>query len=73
MSGIFTGKCGTAINHAMVIVGYDNSDPQNKFWVLRNMWGEDWGEDGYIRLEKDISSSSGKCGLALVPSTARVN
>ena len=36
--------------HAMLAVGYDE---KQKFWILKNSWGEDWGEGGYIRLEKD--------------------
>lgn len=71
-SGIYTGDCGTSINHGMIFIGYDNTDPDNKYWILRNMWGSDWGEDGYIRIEKDIANSSGKCGLAISPATARV-
>ncbi len=33
------------INHAIVLVGWDDSKGA---WLLRNSWGPDWGEDGYM-------------------------
>jgi inhibitor of cysteine peptidase len=35
------------INHAIVLVGWDDSDGA---WILRNSWGPNWGEDGYMRI-----------------------
>lgn len=47
--------------HAMVIVGYTNQYPDPKdpkksvhAFKLRNSWGSDWGENGYIWVERDI-------------------
>jgi len=34
-----------SINHAIVLVGWDDS---RGAWRLRNSWGPDWGEDGYM-------------------------
>ena len=37
--------------HAIAIVGYDdNGDERGGCWIVRNSWGEDWGEDGYARI-----------------------
>ena len=33
----------------MQVVGY--SSPQN-YWIVRNSWGEFWGEMGYVRVAK---------------------
>jgi hypothetical protein len=38
---------GKAVEHAVVIVGYDN---QAGFWLLRNSWGPGWGDGGYFRV-----------------------
>lgn len=39
------------INHAISIVGFGvNATDGMKYWVIRNSWGENWGEDGFIRL-----------------------
>ena len=44
----------------MTIVGYTE-----KAWVVRNSWGEGWGEAGHIRIRRDSGESSGICGIAL--------
>ena len=43
----------TAANHAIALVGWnDNGDPENNgYWILRNSWGESWGESGYMRIK----------------------
>ncbi|KAJ3699301.1 hypothetical protein LUZ61_003006 [Rhynchospora tenuis] len=65
--GIFTGPCGTTLDHAVTAVGYDSLNGVN-YWIVKNSWGTSWGEAGYIRMQKDISSTSGLCGLAMEPS-----
>ncbi|XP_078160173.1 senescence-specific cysteine protease SAG39-like [Carex rostrata] len=62
--GIFTGPCGTILNHAVAVVGYSNSDGNN-YWIVKNSWGTSWGESGYIRMQKDIADPRGLCGLAM--------
>ena len=44
--------CDRIINHAAVLVGWDDSD---QAWILRNSWGTDWGEGGYMRVRYGIS------------------
>jgi cathepsin F len=46
------------LDHCVQAVGYDTS-ASTPFWIVRNSWGTDWGEDGYIRLEY----GSNTCGL----------
>ncbi|KAI3684459.1 hypothetical protein L6452_33683 [Arctium lappa] len=60
--GIFSGECGRELSHGLVVVGYDDAQ---KFWILKNSWGEDWGEGGYIRLQKDAPDPWGMCGILL--------
>ncbi|MBN1123590.1 MAG: hypothetical protein JXA82_01185 [Sedimentisphaerales bacterium] len=53
--GIFNA-CETApINHAVVIVGWDDTQGTEGVWIIRNSWGVDWGEDGYMRIEYGCS------------------
>ncbi len=34
----------SAINHIVIIVGWDN---KKQAWLIRNSWGKNWGDDGY--------------------------
>ena len=50
-SGIFNGVCGKP-DHAVIAVGWGISDGLN-FLIIRNSWGANWGERGYIRVLMD--------------------
>ncbi|KAF7850620.1 hypothetical protein BT93_L5195 [Corymbia citriodora subsp. variegata] len=64
-SGVFSGSCGTSINHAITAVGYGKTSGGTKYWLLKNSWGTWWGESGYMRIQKDVSSKAGLCGVAM--------
>ncbi|KAF9590292.1 hypothetical protein IFM89_032300 [Coptis chinensis] len=58
-SGVFTGQCGTDLDHGVTAVGYDVSDDGTKYWLVKNSWGSAWGENGYIRMQRDVSTKGG--------------
>lgn len=64
-SGVFTGSCGTDLNHGVTAVGYGTDDVGTKYWLVKNSWGTDWGEDGYIRMQRDVFAEQGLCGIAM--------
>lgn len=49
-NGIYPASActGNGLLHAMVVVGY--SLPE-KYWIVRNSWGTDWGDGGYMKIE----------------------
>jgi C1A family cysteine protease len=56
-TGGIMSVCPTQINHAVQAVGVDTSS--GGYWKVRNSWGPDWGESGFIRL----SYGSNTCGI----------
>ena len=63
--GVFDGECSSRINHAVVIVGFGrNKRDGQKFWKIRNSWGNQWGESGYFRLARhDFDGVEESCGI----------
>lgn len=57
--GVFN-DCKSSANHGILIVGIKNGD-----WVVKNSWGTDWGESGYIRL---TGNGANTCNICSYPS-----
>lgn len=68
----------TETDHVIALVGWnDNGDAENNgYWILRNSWGTDWGENGYMRIKYRaarvsceaaylVYSTEGKCAYSL--------
>ncbi|XVE86355.1 hypothetical protein DITRI_Ditri18aG0028500 [Diplodiscus trichospermus] len=64
-SGIFTGDCGTELDHGVTAVGYGTSEDGTDYWLIKNSWGTEWGEKGYIRMQRNIKAKEGLCGIAM--------
>jgi cathepsin C len=55
------------VDHAVVAVGYGEENGQ-KYWLIQNSWGPDWGEDGFFRMARGVDES----GIEGIPEAADV-
>ncbi|KAK3166271.1 hypothetical protein QOZ80_1AG0043660 [Eleusine coracana subsp. coracana] len=62
--GVFTGDCGTDLDHGVAAVGYGVADDGTPYWIVKNSWGPTWGESGYIRMQRGVGDG-GLCGIAM--------
>ena len=63
-------KCGTALNHGVLAVGYGEENGQ-KYFLVKNSWGVGWGAGGYIKIANN-GNGYGICGIQMQASRALV-
>jgi len=65
-SGIYQHVTGDMLGgHAVTIVGYDLDE---NYWIVKNSWDDDWGENGYFRIKMgDASNISASNRFEITP------
>ena len=79
----FNNECGCSqlktTNHAVAIIGFGVDGLNSackKYWLVKNSWGKDWGENGFMRVcRKDKEMALGTCSIrseAVLPTKGKV-
>jgi len=68
--GIYNdSQCSGELDHGVLVVGYGEDDNNVSYWLIKNSWGPNWGDNGYIRMLRNMTNNtSGMCGIAMEPS-----
>ncbi|XP_014770599.1 procathepsin L [Octopus bimaculoides] len=58
--------CNHHINHAILVVGYGTENGQD-YWLVKNSWGQRWGDHGYIKMARNYNNMCRIASLASYP------
>jgi len=66
----YDASCSSVtLDHGVLVVGYgvdtEDSILPREYWLVKNSWNSDWGDNGYIKMARNRDNN---CGIATQPS-----
>ena len=64
-SGVYARSKGAVVlgAHAVKMIGWGTTSAGVDYWLVANLWGEDWGEGGFARIRRGVN----ECGIEVRP------
>lgn len=61
-SGVYSNyNCSSTLAHAGLVVGYGTDSVSGlEYWTVKNSWGSEWGQAGYVNIQRGNNT----CGIA---------
>ena len=69
LTGVFKdSECSPDnLNHGILLVGYGTTEEGEDYWLVKNSWGQEWGEGGYFKLARNRGNMCGIASQASLP------
>ncbi|KAF6209692.1 hypothetical protein GE061_015441 [Apolygus lucorum] len=65
--------CNRTTDHLVLIVGYGTDDFNNDYWIVKNSYGTEFGESGYIKMARNKNSQCAIADWAYIPTNVLVD